>query len=346
MSQLNGSYVLWASRLRVHYENFLWIEHNCLRKRKSVYYSCFIIIHHSIYHDSVSLSLNRKNICDTVLSIEIFSCQYSSHVMATDPRNDLENYQNFVSHSIIGVVGDVRREMSGHHYAEVTCNTTQIWETIMSTYRDKCGVSRLLQSRQRSRRFVSDKTLLVSIVKYDSAHSTYLETFCVHSDVAQIWVVRLITSQVKRIKSWLSLMSRHSGPHFIHQVSLQKLLSRSLLSWCDLDTAIRNQELTQDSQKPRQYLEQTLSFCFNDNWLFQRCKYSVSIKSFHPLQEKESPAILKGKNHLTIEYDVIKAAIEHSNLWIWRHYLGLSPLKLSVWYIYTDREWSQTEFSW
>ena len=42
--------------------------------------------------------------------------------MAADPKNhpnDLENYQNFVSHSIIGVVGDVRREMGGHHYAEV-----------------------------------------------------------------------------------------------------------------------------------------------------------------------------------------------------------------------------------
>ena len=27
---------------------------------------------------------------------------------------------SFTPHSIIGVVGDVRREMMGHHYAEVT----------------------------------------------------------------------------------------------------------------------------------------------------------------------------------------------------------------------------------
>ena len=49
--------------------------------------------------------------------------------MASDPKNyqnDLENYQNFVSHSIIGVVGDVRREMSGHHYAEVLKSKPQI----------------------------------------------------------------------------------------------------------------------------------------------------------------------------------------------------------------------------
>ena len=38
---------------------------------------------------------------------------------STDMASAPENYQNFVSHSIIGVVGDVRREMGGHHYAEV-----------------------------------------------------------------------------------------------------------------------------------------------------------------------------------------------------------------------------------
>ena len=108
----------------------------------------------------------------------------------------------------------------------------------------------------------------------------------------------------------------------------------------------RNQESGTSSRLLEAEAISSTNTLFNDNWLFRRCKYSVSIKSFHPLQEKESSAILKGKNHLTIECDVIKAAIEHSNLWIWRHYLGLSPLKLSVWYIYTDRERSQTEFSW
>ena len=28
--------------------------------------------------------------------------------------------EKLTSHSILGVVGDVRREMSGHHYAEVS----------------------------------------------------------------------------------------------------------------------------------------------------------------------------------------------------------------------------------
>ena len=34
------------------------------------------------------------------------------HYKSSDKPND-------VSHSIVGIVGDVRREMSGHHYAEV-----------------------------------------------------------------------------------------------------------------------------------------------------------------------------------------------------------------------------------
>ena len=152
---IKQSSVLWAFKLKVQNEAFPWTQLSENNKICLLFLFYFITNLH-IYHDSASLSLNRKNICDTILSIEIFSCHYSSHVMATDPRNDLENYQNFVSHSIIGVVGDVRREMSGHHYAEVICNTTQIWETIMSTYRDKYSVKRFVKGS----RFVYERTRL------------------------------------------------------------------------------------------------------------------------------------------------------------------------------------------
>ena len=110
------SSVLWAFGLEVHNEALTW--NIFTRKIKICLFSCSILL-----SNHLSVSLNRKNICDNVLiKVDLFSRQYSWHDMASDPKNyqnDLENYQNFVSHSIIGVVGDVRREMSGHHYAEV-----------------------------------------------------------------------------------------------------------------------------------------------------------------------------------------------------------------------------------
>ena len=64
--------------------------------------------------------------------------------------------------------------------------TTKILETPMSTFRNKCGVRRIVQS---SRRFGLERTRLTEAsvaVCFNSAHPTYLETICVLSYVAQI----------------------------------------------------------------------------------------------------------------------------------------------------------------
>merc|ERR1711953_636291 len=55
---------------------------------------------------------------------------------STDMASAPENYQNFVSHSIIGVVGDVRREMGGHHYAEI-CSVFGISGEELSTLQEQ-----------------------------------------------------------------------------------------------------------------------------------------------------------------------------------------------------------------
>ena len=68
-------------------------------------------------------------------------------------------------------------------------HTPQIWETLISTYRNNCGVSRLSQGRLAGCLVRTWLTEACSIVCYDSAHPTYLTTIFVHWDVAQIWVV-------------------------------------------------------------------------------------------------------------------------------------------------------------
>ena len=67
--------------------------------------------------------------------------------------------------------------------------TTQFWETIMSTCRNKCWVSGLLPDRSAAGLVRSRLTQASSIVCNDSDRPTYLDTICVLSDVAQIWVV-------------------------------------------------------------------------------------------------------------------------------------------------------------
>ena len=62
----------------------------------------------------------------------------------------------------------------------------------MSTYRNKCGVSRFLQGREVGDLAETRLTKASSIVCDDSAHSaqsTYLETLYVQTNVAQIFVV-------------------------------------------------------------------------------------------------------------------------------------------------------------
>ena len=67
--------------------------------------------------------------------------------------------------------------------------TMKIWETLVSTYRNKCGVSGFCRymAEWQNRGDVKDSNIVCS----DYAYLTYLETICVHSDVSQIWVVSI-----------------------------------------------------------------------------------------------------------------------------------------------------------
>ena len=59
-------------------------------------------------------------------------------------------------------------------------DTTKILETPMSTFRNKCRVRRIVQS---SRRFGLERTRLTVAsvaICFNSAHTTYFETICVH----------------------------------------------------------------------------------------------------------------------------------------------------------------------
>ena len=67
-------------------------------------------------------------------------------------------------------------------------DTPQIWETLMRTYRKMCGVSGFLQKDLGWH--ITQKLLASSIVCHYSAHPTHLELICVHTNVAQIWVVK------------------------------------------------------------------------------------------------------------------------------------------------------------
>jgi len=59
----------------------------------------------------------------------------------------------------------------------------------MSTYWNKCGVNGFLQGRVAGDLVETRLTEACSIVCYNSAHPTHLETLCVLLDVSQIWVV-------------------------------------------------------------------------------------------------------------------------------------------------------------
>ena len=64
-------------------------------------------------------------------------------------------------------------------------DTTQMWETLMSTYKNKCGVSRFFQSKQKELGWQNIAALYTMI----PLTPTHLETVCVLMDVAQIFVV-------------------------------------------------------------------------------------------------------------------------------------------------------------
>ena len=64
-------------------------------------------------------------------------------------------------------------------------DTTQMWETLMSTYKNKCGVSRFFQSKQKELGWQNIAALHTMI----PLTPTHLETVCVLMDVAQIFVV-------------------------------------------------------------------------------------------------------------------------------------------------------------
>ena len=59
----------------------------------------------------------------------------------------------------------------------------------MSTYRSKCEVSKFLQNTVAGGLLEIRLTEACSIICYVSEPPTYKETMCVHSDVAQIFVV-------------------------------------------------------------------------------------------------------------------------------------------------------------
>ena len=93
--------------------------------------------------------------------------------MASDQKNyqnDLENYQNFVSHSIIGVVGDVRREMSGHHYAEVLQSKPQIQDLYNLIFPQICSVFGINGEELST---LHDQGLETRPKKYDAAVDRY-----------------------------------------------------------------------------------------------------------------------------------------------------------------------------
>ena len=66
--------------------------------------------------------------------------------------------------------------------------TTEIWETPMSTDRNKHGVSRYVQGKVSFGPNKAGKNFVALSAIYDSAHPTYLGTIYVLTDVPQMWV--------------------------------------------------------------------------------------------------------------------------------------------------------------
>ena len=67
-------------------------------------------------------------------------------------------------------------------------NTTKIWETLMSTYKNKCGVSGFALGIDMVETKLTEAS---SISCFNSTHPTYWKTICVLSNGSQIWVVNI-----------------------------------------------------------------------------------------------------------------------------------------------------------
>ena len=66
----------------------------------------------------------------------------------------------------------------------------------MSIYRNKCGVSGFLQGRVAGDLVRTRLAKQFVALSYDSFHPIYSETYCVHTDIAQVRVVLLRLRQL------------------------------------------------------------------------------------------------------------------------------------------------------